>query len=147
MTQAIPFAGLAPDSRTKRGSGELRRFDLAAALELSRTLRSVSSGDVSRSRVRDALLDGINAFEHDGRPACVLLRAYVTRRLAALAPELQSLVRVSSPSLAPDADPGCLRLAATRGIEPAWNHVAGSVAHGALLLEGSSAPLITELAR
>jgi signal transduction histidine kinase len=147
MTAAIPFAGLAPDSRTKRGSGELARFDLAAALDLGQTLRKASSGDVSSSQVVATLLDAINAFEHDGRPACVLIRTFVTRRLGELAPELQSLVRAASPSLAPGADPLCLRLVATRGIEPAWNDVTRSVAHRALLLENNPAPMVSELAR
>jgi signal transduction histidine kinase len=147
MTSRIPFAGLAPDSRTRRGSGELAEFGLAAALEMSRSLRKPSWGDASSSQVLATLLDAINAFEHDGRPACVLLRAFVTRRLRELTPDLQSLVRAASPALAPAADPLCLCLAATRGIEPAWNDVAQSMDHRALLLEGNTAPMVNELVR
>jgi signal transduction histidine kinase len=147
MTAAIPFAGLAPDSRTRRGSGELARFDLAAALELGRTLLEASSGEVSNAQLVATLLDAVNGFEHDGRPACVLLRTFVTRRLGELTPELQSLVRAASPWLAPGANPWCLRLLATRGIETAWNDVTCSVAHRALLLEDNPAPMVSELAR
>ncbi|HVZ36263.1 MAG TPA: hypothetical protein VG963_27735, partial [Polyangiaceae bacterium] len=147
MTSRIPFAGLAPDSRLKRGSGELAEFGLAAALEVSRSLRKASWADASSTQVLATLLDGINAFEHDGRPACVLLRAFVTCRLGELGPELQSQVRAGSPSLTPASDPLCLRLAATRGIEPAWNDVKRSVAHGALLVESNAAPLLSELVR
>jgi signal transduction histidine kinase len=147
MTTGIPFAGLAPDSRTRRGSGELNRFDLAAALALCRSLRNACAADSTSTQVASTLLEAINAYEHDQRPACVLLRVFVTRRLSELPPELQARVRAASPELALDADPVCLQLIATRGIEPAWNEVASSTAHAAILLEGASAPMAMELAR
>ena len=124
MIAAIPFAGLAPDSRSRRGSGELSRFDLAGALDVSAALRKASSGEATTSRVASALLEAVNAYEHDARPASVLLRLFVTRRASQLPPELRPFLDVSWPGATAGADPLCLLLVASQGIEPDWNDVA-----------------------
>jgi signal transduction histidine kinase len=143
-TPAIPFAGLAPDSRTRRGSGELSRFDVASALDVSGILRKLSGPDLTTAQVAGAVLEAINAYEHDARPACVRLTLFVTRHLRELPTELQAVARAASPGLGPHGNPVCLRLVATRGIEPEWNEVRSSAAHPVVL---DGAPLSEELAR
>jgi signal transduction histidine kinase len=146
MTTAIPFAGLAPDPRPLRGYGELARFDALAALDVCQQLRNFSTKEnLSSQVVANHLLDAINAFEHDGRPACVLLRLFVTRKLHTLSEDLQAVVHASSPALARDADPLCLSLVGSRGIEPAWNAAEQSAKHRALLLDDTRAPMVSEL--
>ena len=147
MTTAIPFAGLAPDSRARRGFGELSRFDVLAALDVGSALRNAGAGEATTAELAGVLLDAINAYEHDQRPACVLLRLFVTRRLRELPLELQASVRRRALMSEPSADPLCLELVAARGIEPEWNDASHSPADAAVVLEGAVAPFADELGR
>lgn len=146
MTTAIPFAGLAPDTRTLRGHGELARFDALAALDVCQQLRNFSTGEnLTSDQVASNLLDTLNAFEHDGRPACVLLRMFATRALNDLPQGLRSLAHEAAPELEPGANPRCLRLLASRGVEPAWNDAANSKRHRVLVLDQNRAPMVEDL--
>lgn len=146
MTPTIPFAGLAPDARILRGGGDLAAFDFQGAIRLGRELRRSCSGDVSTEDVAATLVDAVNAFEHDARPACVLIRVFVTRKLGELPAALQADLRRAAPERT-GADLPCLQLVATRGIEPAWNDVERSSGHRGMLLTGDAGPMVTELAR
>jgi signal transduction histidine kinase len=140
MTTSIPFGGLAPDSRRLRGAGDLAAFDAQSAVRIGRELRRrADGGELSTVALATALLDALNAFEHQQRPACVLVRAFVTRRFDELPPELQA---------GGNPDATYLRLLATRGLEPDWNEEAKSRHHRTLPLAAPGTPaLITELAR
>ncbi len=141
---AIPFAGLAPDARVVRGRGELSSFGFRDAAQIGRDVRRASRGG-SSAAVAAALVDALNAFEHEGRPAWVLLRIFVTCKLGELPAELADEVRRASPR-AGHAEAPCLRLVASRGIEPAWNDVRTSAGHRALALDEGT-PMLAELVR
>lgn len=143
----IPFAGLAPDSRTLRGRGELTAFDLQTALELGHDLRSAGANTPATADLAAMLVDLMNAFEHDSRAACVLVRVFVTRVFRELPPELISgdRWRTGPVSIAPDDV--CLQLVASRGLEPAWNDVTRSAEHRVVLLGVQQAPMVAELER
>lgn len=145
--ERVPFAGLAPDNRPSRSGGDLVAFNLLTALTIGRELRRSCADAGSMDAFAGALVDAVNSFDHGGRPASVLVRAFVTIPLKELPSSLESAVRAAAPELAPDANPVCLRLLATRGLEPGWGSVEASVAHRAVLLEGTAAPMISELAR
>jgi signal transduction histidine kinase len=147
MTPAIPFAGLAPDARIVRGGGDLAAFDFQGAIRLGRELRRSCSGDVSSADVASTLVDAVNAFEHDARPACVLVRVFVTRKLRDLPAGLRADLRRASPESPDGEDLPCLQLVATRGIEPEWNDVERSSGHRGMLLAGDAGPMVRELAR
>ncbi|HEY2028111.1 MAG TPA: ATP-binding protein [Myxococcales bacterium] len=115
MSTTIPFSGLAPDARTVRGGGELSTFSLAAAIRMGREIRKSSQGASSLGDAATAVVNAVNALEQDGRPACVLVRAFALRR------------------------DGHVELLATRGLEPQWNDVAEPVP------EVDPAPLLDEL--
>lgn len=146
MSSSIPFAGLAPDARAVRGGGELASFDVLGAIQLGRNLRRACAGDVSAGDVAAAIVDAVNSFEHDGRPACVLVRAFVTRRLAELPPELQAAARLAATGAPAGDDAPCLQLVASRGVEPSWCDVERSSGHRALTPAGPNAPMVAELA-
>jgi signal transduction histidine kinase len=103
----IPFAGLALDERLARGSGEIAALDLLGALDLGQRLRRMCRGATTLQEVAEVTVDLLNSFDHDGRPACVLVRAFV-----------------SEPA-------GGLRPIASRGLDPAWNRVDGATLVGA----------------
>lgn len=147
MSASIPFAGLAPDARALRGRGELQAIDLQTVVEIGLALRAAASGGASTQALADQLVDTMNAFEQDSRPACVLVRAFLTRRYRELSAELQANVRAANGGNAPRADCCCLQLLATRGIEAPWNDVSQSSEHRVLMLEGSSDPMVAELDR
>ncbi len=143
---AIPFAGLAPDTRAVRGAGEISAFDTRVAIEIGRGLRRLRAGSLSTSEAAAALVDAVNALEHNHRPACALVRAFITRRFADLSGELQTYVLRSAEGHAPDGGSPCAVLMATRGIEPAWNDVDQSVGHRAVLLSAERTPVLADLA-
>jgi signal transduction histidine kinase len=72
-------------------------------------------------------------------PQLAMLRLYRVRRLAALESSLRALV----PAEAGDAR--VLVLAATRGLEAAWNDVTGSQGHRVLPLSAPNAPMVGKL--
>jgi signal transduction histidine kinase len=143
---AIPFAGLAPDERSARGSGELTALDLPAAFALGRELRRRTGNARTTVEVAEASVDVLNSFDHDDRPACVLVRAFVTDRVGNLPGDLQQqlLENAAGPVTSEKA---CLRLLATRGIEPAWNDVSRSVNHRALLVDAGGSPMAAEISQ
>ena len=145
MSSPIPFAGLAPDARTLRGLGELSAFDLQTAGEIGLTLRALGERGGSTQLVADQLVAALNGFEQDARPACVLVRAFVTRAYRDLPSALQAWLRAANAGAEPAPEQVCLQLMATRGIEPAWNDPALSSGHRAVLLDGAGAPMIAEL--
>jgi signal transduction histidine kinase len=140
VTAAIPFAGLAPDNRIVRGRGELASLSLQSALELGQELHKSCPGDVSTTDIATLLVDLVNAFEHGGRAACVMVRAFVTRRGDQVSPELAAAETI-------DPSATYLQLLATRGIEPAWNDVSQSRDQRVVVLAGTSSPMIAELER
>ena len=142
----IPFVGLAPDTRTIRGAGHLSAFDVRAAIQVGRALRRASADPLSTSQAAGALVDAVNAFEHDSRPACALVRAFVTRRFAQLSADLQAQVVRGAGSQELVADTRCALLLATRGIEPAWNDLDQAIGHRAVLLTPEREPVLAELA-
>jgi signal transduction histidine kinase len=142
----IPFAGLAPDERIARGSGELAALDLQTALALGQQLRRACRAAQTTRQVAATTVDLLNSFDHDQRPACVLVRAFITESIDELPAELQAEVRTRA-SLPADARPTCLRLVATRGIEPAWNEVDRSEHHRAVVFSESSSLMVAEVAR
>lgn len=146
MTAPIPFAGLAPDARVVRGSGSLAAFDLEAAIGMGQELRRTCDRSPSAHGVATNIVDAVNGFEQDRRPACVLVRAFVTRKFAELPEELQAQMRGSSGAVIA-ADQLCLRLVATRGLEAEWNDEARSTAHRAIFFGSNAAPMVTELER
>ncbi|HVV84048.1 MAG TPA: hypothetical protein VHE35_13325, partial [Kofleriaceae bacterium] len=97
----IPFAGLAPDERTSRGSGELSALDVAGAVALGAQIRRACRRATTTEQVASVVVDALNSFDHDARPACGL-GAGLVRGAVAGAP---------------------LRRVATRGLDPAWNDV------------------------
>ena len=125
----IQFAGLAPDERTGPGSGELTRLGLPAAIALGARLRRTCRRADTTEQAASVIADAINSFDHDARPACVLVRGLV-------AP-------LAGPA---EGTPEPVRLVATRGLEPAWNDVERSRRHPALPVEpGQRSPLVDEL--
>jgi signal transduction histidine kinase len=133
MTDSIPFSGLAPDTRRIRGGGEVSAFEVDRATELGRELRRSCAGAESTDRVAATLADMINAMDHDGRSAWVLVRVYVTRADAHLPCDVQ-------------LGEAALRLVSTRGVEPQWNEVESSHAdERAARLASDAVPVLAEL--
>jgi len=83
--------------------------------------------------------------DHQGGPACALVRLYVTARLGELEPRLQHLARskgrVDGPGLS--IDTRCLTLLASAGLVPAWNDRRTSENHQVIPL--SDEELVTRL--
>jgi signal transduction histidine kinase len=145
VSSPIPFADLAPDARTLRGLGELTAFDFQTATEVGLALRALGERGSSTQLLADQLVNMLNGFEHDARPACVLVRAFVTRVYRDLPEALQASLTAANAGRAPAPEQLCLQLVATRGIEPAWNDTAQSSAHRAVLLGGAGEPMLAEL--
>jgi signal transduction histidine kinase len=118
---AIPFAGLAPDSRRIRGGGEIATFDLRRAIEIGRTWRALGEAGPPLAQAAAALVDAVNALEHDNRPACALVRAFAVRRSSAV-------------------------LVATGGLEAAWNDLEQSARDRTPSVAAESAPVLADLA-
>ena len=118
---AIPFAGLAPDTRAVRGGGE-SRLRRPGGVRIGRAFGALGAAPCRRLEAAAVLVDGMNAFEHDGRPACALVRVFAAsiRRLSA---ELAGICAPFKRKRSPLTRSPCVRLSATRGIEPAWNDV------------------------
>lgn len=97
--------------------------------------------------VARGVVDGLfgTLVDHDGQPACALVRLYVTARLGALEPQLQDLARSTVPIDGPGlgADTRCLTLLATAGLAPAWNDRRTSERHQVIPL--SDEELVTRL--
>jgi signal transduction histidine kinase len=129
MMPAIPFAGLAPDGRLVRGGGELSAFAFRDAVQLGRDLRRACTDAGASADVAAALLDGLNAFEHDGRSAWVLLQLFAR----------------GGPD-GGEVEPS-LRLIATRGIEPAWNETADFTGRRTSMPPDGAAPTVSEAVR
>ena len=147
MSSPIPFAGLAPDARTLRGLGELSAFDLHMAIEIGLDLRALGQRGVSTQLLADHLVETFNAFEQNARPACVLVRVFLTRAYRELPPALQALLAAARGDDPPAPEQPCLQLMASRGIESAWNDPAHSSEHRVLLLDPAGAPMVAELER
>ena len=79
---AIPFAGLAPDTRAVRGGGDISDFDVRAAIRIGRAFRRLGAVPMSTTQAAAVLVDSVNALEHHNRPACALVRVFATRRFA-----------------------------------------------------------------
>ncbi len=139
---AIPFAGLAPDERGARGAGEIGAFDLQGALALGQDLRRLCRTAHATSDLAIAAVEVLNSFDHDQRPACVLVLAAVTRACNELPRKLQAVSRELAP-----APPLCLQVLASRGIEPTWNEVTGSPHDREMLLINEAGSVLTEMAR
>ncbi len=142
----IPFAGLAPDERTERGSGELTALDLSGALALGQQIRRAGARAQTTAELATVAVDALSSFDHEGRPACVLVRAFVTRPFASLSDELRAQIRGAGGAEV-GAEASCLYLVASRGIDPAWSSVDRSKGHRALLLDGPASLMVTEVAR
>lgn len=124
---------------------QLAALDHQSAMKLGSELRRRCESALSTREVAEALIDDVNGLEDGGRRACVLVRAFVTRKLGDLAPELQAAACSAAASASPDSP--CLQLVATRGILPPWNSVQQSHQHRVLLLSPGTTPMIAELAR
>lgn len=98
VPQRVQFAGLAPDARRSRGGGDLAGLQLDNAIAASEQLRQATSGVASVEALALAILEAVNAFDQEGRPACVLVRAFATDEIGKN-----------------------MRLVGTVGIEPSWN--------------------------
>lgn len=94
--------------------------------------------------VAHGVVDGLFAtlVDHEGQPACALVRLYVTARLDALEPRLQGLAR-NVPGLGLGVDTRCLTLLGTAGLLPAWNDRRTSERHQVIPL--SDEELVTRL--
>lgn len=139
---AIPFAGLAPDERGARGAGEIVAFDLQGALALGQDLRRLCRTARATCDVATSAVDVLNSFDHDQRPACVLVLAAIARAVRDPPPQLRTASRGITPP-----PPLCLQMLASRGIEPAWNEVAGSPHDPEMLLVDEAGSVLGELAR
>lgn len=122
---------------------DLRGFRLRDTIDCAAHIRKIGNGardmdDVSARIVRffyEALLDGVTT-----RPACALVRAYVTHPEEQLDPARRALL-VSLRGGAP-ISPGsaCLTLLASAGEQPKWCSAAGSRRHRIIPLSDPSFP-------
>ncbi len=129
---------------------ELTAFSLSDMVDLGGRLRAATTdatdlADACREVV-DLLHDSLR--DRAGDRACALVRVFRTTPFEQLPPDLQDFAA----ALAPDEDltgRRCLRLMATRGIEPDWNDPERSRGHLALPLVSTEAversPMIARL--
>jgi signal transduction histidine kinase len=142
----IPFAGLAPDERGARRAGEIGAFDLQGALALGQELRRLCRPAQTTSDVAMAAVEVLNSFDHDQRPACVLVRAFVTQAFDSLAAELQEEVREQGRE--PTEERSLyLRALASRGVEPTWNELSRSPRERVLPLDEKGGTIEAEVVR
>jgi len=81
--------------------------------------------------------------DHQGQPACALVRLYATARLGGLEPRLQDLARANGGGPGCSDDTRCLTLLASAGLAPAWNDRRTSEHHQVIPL--SDEELVTRL--
>ena len=84
-----------------------------------------------------------------GKPACALVRLYVTQPFARLDDDLREFARRAAGDQAVRADTRCLTLLGTVGLEPEWNSRTTSRGHKAIPLLSAEmvekAPMISQL--
>jgi len=96
--------------------------------------------EAAARRVVDRLFAEL--VDHQGQPACALVRLYATAQLGGLEPRLQDLARANGgPGCREDTR--CLTLLASAGLEPAWNDRRTSEHHQVIPL--SDEELVTRL--
>lgn len=121
-------------------------FDTDQLLSCRESLHALAEGATSMeqvaSRIARHLYDGFRSG--DGMRACALVRVYKTHRFSLLPNELQDFVGVGPVGR---ADPSCLTLLGTAGLEDAWNDRRRSKSHQAIPLvdDLSEAPMIAAL--
>jgi len=106
---------------------------------LAADLRSAADGAVCMEDAARAVVDCLaHELVDDGeRPACALVRVYVTSRFGELDPDVQGRARRAVPAgLEPELteDTRCITLLATTGVEAAWNDRRSSSGHQAIPL-------------
>lgn len=128
-------------------------FTLGDMTRLAAHLRSMGESAISIEEVALRAVESIRAYFVDpktGRFECPLVRFFKTERFDTLDSDLQAFaVRMLRDGHGVRPDMKCLRLVATVGERPEWNHPSLSVAHRAIplasrqLIEG--APMIARL--
>lgn len=108
-------------------------------VDLASRLRRVADGAVCMEQAAKAVVDHLaqELVDEHGKPACALIRFYVTARHGALSGSLQELARLALPDdLRSELgeDTRCITLLATTGVDPAWNDRRSSSGHQAIPL-------------
>jgi PAS domain S-box-containing protein len=131
----------------------LDAFGLTDMLEISASIRDVSTGAGSMEEAAGAIVDHLRSSLIDkdtGQPSLALVRFYKTLPLSELDPPLQAFARGVAAEAHLD-DIACLTLLASAGEEPSWNDRTASRGHKAIPLQSAQAvqrsPMIAELVR
>lgn len=129
---------------------DLRSLSLDDVYRCSADLRDIGERavdtDDAAERVTSYLFEQL--VGETGAPGCPLVRLFRGRRLSSLdAADAEAVTRALGAAAGPSTI--CLKLAASRGIEPPWNDPAASRAHGVLPLASAAAlakmPMIAAL--
>jgi signal transduction histidine kinase len=131
---------------------EFEHLGLQHLTELGVALRARARGMGSLEDVGKLIVDGVfERFESAPASTLPLFRLYLTRSVAELAPSVAEACRTAFPEEHLSDSVRCLSLAATRGIEPAWNDVARSQGHRAIPLPSHQAierlPMVLQLVK
>lgn len=131
---------------------EFEHLGLQHLTELGVALRARSRGIGSLDDVAKLIVDGVfERFASASASSLPLFRLYLTRPLSELEPSVAAACRSAFPTENLGDSVRCLSLAATRGIEPAWNDVAQSRGHRAIPLPSQQAierlPMVLQLVK
>ena len=129
----------------------LATFGLPERLRCSRGIARAAEGASSAEGAARAICEffGTELVDPSGRPACALIRLYVTQPFGSLDAELQEFAKAVAGGQSVRADTRCLTLLATVGAEPQWNSRSASQGHKAIPLLSTEmvekAPMISQL--
>jgi signal transduction histidine kinase len=131
---------------------EFEHLGLQHLTELGVALRARARGTASLEDVAKLIVDGVfERFEAAPAASLPLFRLYLTRSLGELEPSVAAACRAAFPDEQLGAGVRCLSLAASRGVEPAWNDVAQSQGHRAIPLPSQQAierlPMVLQLVK
>jgi signal transduction histidine kinase len=131
---------------------EFEHLGLQHLTELGVALRARARRAVTLEDTAQLIVDGVyERFEVATEASLPLFRLYLTRSLDELPPNVAASCRAAFPDENLGGSVRCLSLAASRGIEPAWNDVTQSRGHRAIPLPSDQAiqrlPMVLQLVK